>query len=211
MDFRIIRNTVNLGLTSAIFFLGACRSPVDFPGYQYMPDMYVGPAEETYGSRIGNADSTSALLPVAGSVPRGFAFFNFPNTLEGYELASVEAQDPIVLDPLNLAEGKRMYEIYCINCHGAEGKGDGSIVAAGKFPPPPSYSTGNSSRGGTMKDLTDGKIYHTITYGINLMGPHAAQISPTERWKIVMYVHTLQKVGETTAAAVSDSTITAVK
>ena len=62
------------------------------------------------------------------------------------------------------------------------------------FPPPPSYSTGTSSRGGAMKDLTDGKIYHTITYGINLMGAHASQISPEERWKIVLYVHELQNV-----------------
>jgi hypothetical protein len=45
-----------------------------------------------------------------------------------------------------------------------------------------------------MKDLTDGKIFHTITYGVNLMGSHAAQISPAERWKIVLYVHELQKL-----------------
>lgn len=211
MDFRIIKNTIKIGIIGSFIFLGACRSPVDFPGYQYMPDMYVGPAEETYGPRINNIDSTSALLPVAGTIPRGFTFFNFPNTLEGYELASVEAKNPLASDSINLAEGKRMFEIYCINCHGAEGKGDGSIVAAGKFPPPPSYSTGNSSRGGLMKDLTDGKIYHTITYGINLMGSHAAQIAPMDRWRIVMYVHELQKNGAPATTAAVDSSATAVK
>ena len=56
------------------------------------------------------------------------------------------------------------------------------------------YATGISSRGGAMKDLTDGKIFHTITYGVNLMGAHASQISPAERWKIVLYVHELQKL-----------------
>ena len=45
-----------------------------------------------------------------------------------------------------------------------------------------------------MKDLTDGKIYHTITHGVNLMGPHKSQLSPEQRWKIVMYVHELQKL-----------------
>ncbi|MFM9008642.1 MAG: c-type cytochrome, partial [Bacteroidota bacterium] len=83
------------------------------------------------------------------------------------------------------------------------GQGDGNLVAIGKFPPPPSYSAGNSSRGGSMKDLTDGKIYHTITYGINLMGAHASQINPEERWKIVMFVHKLQ--GQTLAIASADS------
>jgi hypothetical protein len=57
-----------------------------------------------------------------------------------------------------------------------------------------------------MRDLTDGKIYHTITYGINLMGSHASQVNPTERWKIVMYVHELAKAGSAPAPAASDST-----
>jgi hypothetical protein len=82
----------------------------------------------------------------------------------------------------------------CSHCHGPQGKGDGSLVKLEKFPAPPSYSTGNSSRGGLMKDLNDGKIFHTITHGINLMGPHKYQLNPEERWKIVMYVHELQKL-----------------
>ena len=72
-----------------------------------------------------------------------------------------------------------------------KGLGDGLVVAHG-FPPPPSYSSGQSSRGGAMKDLNDGKIYHTITYGVNAMGSYASQLSPEERWKVIMYVHHLQ-------------------
>ena len=45
-----------------------------------------------------------------------------------------------------------------------------------------------------MKDLTDGKIYHTITYGLNSMGSYASQLEPDERWKVVLYVHQLQKL-----------------
>ena len=79
-------------------------------------------------------------------------------------------------------------------------------MAIGKFPPPPSYSAGNSSRGGLVKDLSDGKIFHTITYGVNLMGPHASQLNPEERWKITMYVHQLQ--GGASAPIGADSTAT---
>ena len=65
-----------------------------------------------------------------------------------------------------------------------------------------------------MKDLNDGKIYHTITYGLNLMGPHASQLLPEERWKVVMWVHELQKTGGAAAApadsAKKDSTATAM-
>jgi len=37
-----------------------------------------------------------------------------------------------------------------------------------------------------------------------MMGSHASQLTPTQRWKIIMHVQTLQHVGEQTAAA--DST-----
>jgi hypothetical protein len=63
-----------------------------------------------------------------------------------------------------------------------------------------------------MRDLTDGKIYHTITHGVNLMGSHASQLNPDERWKIVMYVKELMKSGAPaaeadTTAAPKDSTV----
>lgn len=211
MSFRNIKNTIAVS-SIAMVLLGSCRDPQKYPGYEFMPDMYRGPAVETYAQGIDNPDSTSAMRPVAGTYSRGFTHFNYPGTNEGYELASIEARNPLTPDTLNLAEGKRLYGIYCVNCHGDNGMGDGSIVASGKFPPPPSYSTGNSSRGGLMKDLTDGKIYHTITYGLNMMGSHASQIAPEDRWRVVMYVHELQKYGaapaakDSTAAAPADST-----
>jgi len=83
-------------------------------------------------------------------------------------------------------------------------------VAIGKFPPPPSYSKGNSSRGGAMRDLTDGKVFHTITYGINLMGAHASQINPEDRWKIVMYVRQLQNDNKPVASATTTTDSTKV-
>jgi mono/diheme cytochrome c family protein len=82
---------------------------------------------------------------------------------------------------------------FCSPCHGETGQGDGLVVQHG-YPPPPSYSKGQSSRGGAMKDLTDGKIYHTITYGVNAMGSYASQVAPEDRWKVVMYVHHLQNL-----------------
>ena len=61
-----------------------------------------------------------------------------------------------------------------------------------------------------MKDLTDGKIYHTITHGINLMGAHSGQLNPQQRWQITMYVRDLQKIGQATAAPAADSTAAAI-
>ena len=40
--------------------------------------------------------------------------------------------------------------------------------------------------------MNDGHIFHVITYGKGRMWPHASQVNPEERWKIVHYVHRLQ-------------------
>ncbi len=140
-------------------------------------------------------DGKTAQTPPAGTIPVGFDKIDaYPNTPEGYQAAGTSLSNPLPVSVKTLEEGKSLYLSRCSHCHGLEGKGDGSIVKLGKFPAPPSYGTGNSSRGGLMKDLTDGKIYHTITYGVNLMGPHSSQLSPAQRWKVVMYVHELQKL-----------------
>ncbi len=181
------------------------RGPQD-PGLEYMPDMYRSPSYETYQPNALFADSSSARLPVAGTIPRDYTFFHYPPTTEGYIAAGNDLKNPLEANEVNLKEGQRLYSNYCMHCHGESGNGDGSLIATGKFPPPPSYVTGVSSRGGNMRDLTDGKIFHTITYGVNLMGSHASQVNPTERWKIIMYVHQLAHAGGATNTAAGDST-----
>jgi mono/diheme cytochrome c family protein len=163
---------------------------------EFARNMY-DPISPNYDTPNKNfANGLTAQTPPEGTTPVGFdrTVDEYPNTIEGYLAASAGLKNPVARTEANLEHGKTLYLHMCSHCHGAQGKGDGQIIALEKFPPPPSYSTGNSSRGGAMKDLTDGKIFHTITYGLNLMGPHRSQLSPTERWKIVMYVHELQKL-----------------
>ncbi|WP_017257041.1 c-type cytochrome [Pedobacter arcticus] len=163
-------------------------------GLEYAPNMYYPIAYNPDQKNKNFENGITAQVPPAGTTPIGFTRFDeFPNTTEGYEAASASVINPLPVNKENLAEGKQLYVAMCGPCHGPNGAGDGHIVELGKYPAPPAYATGNSSRGGTMKDLTDGKIYHTIQYGLNLMGSYASQLSPEERWKVVMYVHELQK------------------
>ncbi len=200
-------------LISVMFFAVSCSNDPNSRGLEYMPDMYRTEAYKAYDANDLFADGTSARVPVAGTIPRDYTFFHYPPTNEGYAAAGQDLKNPLEAKEANLAEGKRLYAIFCMHCHGETGNADGSLIATGKFPPPPSYSTGVSSRGGNMRDLTDGKIYHTITYGVNLMGPHATLVNPEERWKITMYVHQLAKAAasttnaDSTAAAPKDSTV----
>lgn len=41
-------------------------------------------------------------------------------------------------------------------------------------------------------DLSEGKMFHTVTYGQNMMGSHASQLNHTERWMIISYIKALQ-------------------
>lgn len=136
----------------------------------------------------------TAQTPPANTVPVGFEKYDLPNTKEGYE-ASSALVNPLEATEANLESGKHYYTVFCAPCHGENGDGQGHLVKIEKVSGIPGYhGDAGSSRGGLMKDLTAGKIYHTIMYGLNNMGSHASQLSPEERWKVVMYVQQLQQI-----------------
>ena len=167
----------------------------DGRGYEYMPDMYRSPSLETYGKNNVFSDSINARLPVKGTIARGYLkTFNYNASLEDYLLAGKEVINPVDLNTKNLAEGKALYGMFCKHCHGENGAGDGTIMHP-VYSAIPAYNDKVQIRrtGSTMSELKDGNIYHAITYGLNAMGPHASQISPEERWKIIMFVNNLQK------------------
>ncbi len=184
-----------LTISLALWMWGcAAKSDPRDTGVEYAPQMYHSIPLEPYSQTDYYPylpDGKHSVEPVAGTVARGKAdyVYPFPNTNEGYEAAGQKLKNPLPATPENLAEGKRLYELYCIHCHGEKGDGQGSIVQAGKFPPPPAYYSAQ------LKDLPEGKMFHSITYGKNLMGSHASQLSPQERWQVILYVQQLRAAG----------------
>jgi mono/diheme cytochrome c family protein len=178
---------------TAAMLLSSCGGNGDSTGYEYMPNMYRSPSVETYGGNALFSDSSAARTPVAGTIPRGFKPFEYGSSLEEFVRAGEELVNPLEQNAANLEDGKELYQMFCAHCHGKTGDGKGTIknpIYGGI----PSYADNVMSRRvGTMSELTDGHIYHTITYGLNAMGPHASQLMPEERWKIVQYVHELQQ------------------
>lgn len=181
---------IKLSLPAAIVVAGlmaSCAGDPLSPGVEFMPDMYRSVSAETYKSSDVFADSITAQKPVEGTIPRGFDLYPYPNTQEGYELAGAELKNPIAYSEGVVKEGKVIYGKFCIHCHGEKGQGDGTVPTTSDYPPPPAYN------GGALKDLPEGKMYHTLQYGKGMMGSHASQISQEDRWKLVHYVQTLQK------------------
>jgi mono/diheme cytochrome c family protein len=201
-----------VSLGSCVLFLSSCTNDdPKKPGYEYMPDMYRSPDYETNSMNPLFADSSSNRQPVAGTIARGNAIYSdydrlpypFPNTPEGYEAAGKELHNPLEKTEVNMAEGKRLYENYCTHCHGSKGMGDG-LVAQHNGPKPPAYSSEQ------LKNLPEGKMFHTTQFGKNMMGQHASQLNASQRWKVIMYVQTLQNTGGSMTADSTKAKMTEV-
>ncbi len=198
---------VLFSLGAGIFFLSSCGDERS-TGWEYMPDMYRGPALEAYQPYDNFEDSLSARKPVEGTVPRGFMVYqSYASDASGYEAAKANLKAPATIKPdsLTLAEGAGLYKIYCGHCHGDKGDGQGILMKRDKIAGIPSYAD---------RDINMGTVFHVVTYGKGIMGSHAAQVTPEERWKIAYHVLKLKAelTGEdiaTEATEVSDSNATA--
>ena len=196
---KIITGSILLALIS----LGACsynRNPdsgnydPNDPGfvYEFEGDMYYSVPYDPLSQWVHhlnpyNKDSLNMRLPVKGTIARGKLayYYTYPNTPEGYKQAGVEVKNPMPASAEHMAEGKRLLEVYCWQCHGKEGTPKGSMVTGNaKYPRP----TWDFEKFDILKNLPEGMMYHSITYGKNLMGSHASQLSPDQRWMIVAYL-----------------------
>jgi mono/diheme cytochrome c family protein len=149
------------------------------PNYQFMPNMYEAVSYETYSEHEIFKGGVEAQVPAEGSIKRGFVPYEIPNTPEGYALAKASLKSPLSAEDLNADKAKELYTVYCAICHGDKGDGKGNLVVKEKFLGVPSYKD---------REITDGSIYHVVTYGLNSMGSHANQLSQEERWQVADYV-----------------------
>jgi len=201
-----ITHSVIAVLAGAVLF-SACKTDPNAPGVEYMPDMYRSPAPEAYVD-YGNSrtlDLTQPMKdklgvkpvlsrePAPGTIPyvgASMAPFVMPyplkNTPEDYERAAKEVRSPLQPTSEHIGKGIEIYAKMCTHCHGMEGHGDGLISSKGAIPGIPDYAT-------KLKDLPEGQVFHSITYGKGLMGPHASLLNKLQRWQVTEWVKCLQQ------------------
>ena len=174
-----------LSLFVVVTFL-SCSKDKRTRKVQYMPDtdMYNPVPYEAYSKNPNTTDGLTSQKQVEGTIARGQAPYDFANSEEGYQAAKAGLNSPLKANEIDLAKGKHLYNIYCASCHGAKGAGDGILVQREKFLGIPNYKD---------REITDGSIYHVIMHGRNMMGSHASQLLPAERWQVVHYVQKLKK------------------
>lgn len=205
MKNKYINIFAKLCLTVVVATLFSCKEKNGLAP-EYMPDMYRSPSIEPYvdygevrdKQHPEKKDVMTARVPVSGTIPRGFTPYAYENNAEGYEKAGLSLKNPIAYSENVVKEGEALYGMFCVQCHGATGQGDGILVEREKFPPlPVKFNPGLA--------ISEGKMFHSITYGKGLMGSHASQLSKDERWKIIQYIRT-KFMNESQTPTVQDTT-----
>ena len=102
------------------------------------------------------------------------------------DTADVLTQKP----PMTLAlveRGRERFNIFCSECHGTAGDGDGTVVQRG-FPHPPSFHDPR------LIAAPDEHFVDVITHGHGIMYSYADRVPPADRWAIAAYIRALQKI-----------------
>jgi len=206
---------------SAGLIIAGCTDVRRSPGAIYMPDMAYSVAIETYakldsskftnnGSEIGEGKIYYTANPVAGTMARGDEL-PFPYEMDktgdstNY-VASKQVQNPVpALTSLQMKEAERLYLVNCGICHGSKLDGNGPLYkdGSGPFPSAPKNFMGDP----LMISMPEGQMFYSMTYGKNMMGSYASQITTRQRWMIIHYIKS-QQAAKTAAAAkpAADST-----
>ena len=125
--------------------------------------------------------------PINGNVP-----YYYTNTEEERTRATKEiVMNPFPITADGLKKGKELWTIYCGICHGAKCAGNGYLVSDenpnAKYPAQPANLILD-----TFANSNNGRIYHAIMYGKNVMGNYADKLSYEERWQVIHYIRSQQ-------------------
>lgn len=217
MKFAMMKIRVVIFLAFVCVLAISCGRNKRDTGKIYMPDMAYSRAYETYAGR-DSARFTSHPdewdnekifynnMPVAGTVSRSASYVyhlaqDKPGETTNYD-ASSSVKSPVEsLSKEELVEAERLYLINCAICHGDKLDGNGPLWKDGSGPYPA------APKNLKTLEMSDGTMFYSITYGRNLMGSYASQLTPKQRWDIIYYIRTKQGGGTTAApAAAADST-----
>jgi len=158
-----------------------CSQTTESTVWQYMPHMANTPILKAMRGYDGFGNGSSMLMPPDHAIARGH---------KPYRLETVEEAERVLVNPLprneaSIQRGRKIFNVYCIACHGERGYGDGPIV--NPFPIPKSLQSDD------MLKWKDGHIFHVITKGQGVMPSYAQQIQPEDRWAVIHYVRALQR------------------
>lgn len=99
---------------------------------------------------------------------------------------------------LDIAEGRKLFEANCAQCHGRAGFGDGAD--ASHYNPPPAALAGPASR-----YIDADLMYRVVSVGVKgtAMAAWSATLTPTQRWNVVAYAGSLRNSAATATSGIA--------
>jgi cytochrome c553 len=151
---------------------------------------YVGVAADDEAKMMlvtGQSSNSAIRTPMNGNVP-----YYYSDTEEERTRATKEiVGNPYPITKVGLEKGKELYGIYCASCHGAKGDGQGWLVSEenknAKYPAQPANFMQDQ-----FYTSNNGRFYHAIMYGKNVMQQHRDKLSYEERWQVIHYIRSMQ-------------------
>lgn len=135
-------------------------------------------------------DGMTARPRIAGTVARGEISAD-PFFDTGKINGQVGDGFPFAVTMDVVDRGQERFNIYCSECHGRLGDGNGMIPARG-YRHPPSFHTQ------TLRTAPTGHFFDVMTNGFGAMPQYGTMIPPRDRWAIVAYIRALQLSGNAT-------------
>jgi mono/diheme cytochrome c family protein len=188
------------GFAVSALALGSCNQVRRDTGSAYMPDMYYSRAYETYASTeaLDKAGVFYNAKPVEGTIARGaMAAYPFKNDSIGYA-RSAEVKNPLDVATIDMKEAERLYLVNCGICHGSKLDGNGPLWNGGNGPFP--AAPRNFMTDPVVLNMSEGTMFHSVTYGKNTMGSYASQLNTKQRWEVIAYIKSKQAAAKPAAA-----------
>lgn len=213
---KSMRKGIIVIVLGAAAVLAGCKAGGDYQGLEYAPNMYHSVAyeplsqitDESAGTIVNSLDNgrgeyfnSNKYNPYAMNLrepapntvkrdPRGWLPYRgkriAKDSIPAYtaKLSNPLRKDTAQVDAY-LEQGKALYVSQCQHCHGKTGAAESKIAQ--------NYALGVANlKAENYLGITEGHIFHVITFGAGNMLPHGSQVSPDDRWKIAMYVKQLQ-------------------
>jgi mono/diheme cytochrome c family protein len=185
---RILRRAWPLGAAMAVLAAG-CHQ-----------DMWQQPKVKSQSKSDFFMDDQGTRPAIAGTVEFGkpMTDVEFYTGFDANGRLVREFPVPVTADLIK--RGKERFEIFCLNCHGAVGDGQGMIAKRG-FTVAQPIATYHTKR---LREMPIGHFYDVITNGFGTMYPLKARIKPLDRWAVAAYVRVLQRSQDMPVSQIPD-------
>lgn len=195
-----------IAVLSAATVIVSCSDVKRTPGHIYMPDMAYSRAYETYADHSNLAEKGINFdnRPVAGTIAREeempFPYAKDQGTDTTNYVASKQVKSPFdSLSTTDAKEAERLYQINCGICHGTKLDGNGPLYKGGEGPYPAAPK--NFIADPVVSVMPEGQMFYSVSYGKNMMGSYASQLTRKQRWMVIKYIKNKQLAAKAAAAA----------